>query len=114
MRISDWSSDVCSSDLATGSVAPLTRASSSARPRSLRIQSTAKPKSNSSFAIVPQRLRICQLAAEPPETASNILSVSSFDTCAKSNATDRPWTDPDIEISEEQHDRKDWVRKKKQ
>ena len=54
------------------------------------MQSTAKPKSNSSFAIVPQRLSICQLAAAPPDTASNTLSVSSFDACAKRSASDRP------------------------
>jgi monovalent cation:H+ antiporter-2, CPA2 family len=41
--------------------APLRRASSRHRPRSLRIQSTAKPKSNLSSTIVLPRLSICQL-----------------------------------------------------
>ena len=51
-------------------LAPLAAASSSTRPRSLRIQSTAKPKSNLPSLMVFQRLSICQDCAAPLEMAS--------------------------------------------
>ena len=79
-------------------VAPFARASSSVRPRSLRIQSTAKPKSNSPSSIVGQRLTICQLCAAPPEIASNTLSGSSPAGWAKWIASERPWTTPAMQI----------------
>ena len=54
------------------------RASSSTRPRSLRIQSTAKPKSNLPSIMVLPRLSICQLCAAPlPITSSTCVHVQA-------------------------------------
>ena len=50
--------------------APLRRASSSTMPRSLRIQSTAKPKSKLPSSIVCQRFSICHDCAAPFEITS--------------------------------------------
>ena len=57
--------------------APFARASSRQMPRSLRIQSTAKPKSNLSATIVLPRLSICQDCAAPLVITSSTRSASS-------------------------------------
>ena len=69
-------------------------ASSRQNPRSLRIHSTAKPKSNSPAAIVPARLSICQLWAAPLPMTSKTLVTSRPARVPKSTASERRLHDP--------------------
>ena len=62
--------------------------------RSLRIQSTAKPKSNLPWTIVFQRFSICQDCAAPFEIVASTLSVSSPARIAKLTASESAWTSP--------------------
>jgi hypothetical protein len=70
--------------------APLRRASSSTRPRSLRIQSTAKPKLNWSSTMVLPRLSICQLCAAPLPMTSSTCFMSSPAFWPKAMPSDSP------------------------
>jgi osmotically-inducible protein OsmY len=81
-----------------GQRAPLRRASSSTRPRSLRIQSTAKPKSNLPVTMVLPRLSICQLCAAPLPITSSTCFMSSPARWPKAMASDRPCTRPAMQI----------------
>ena len=67
-------------------------------PRSLRIHSTAKPKSNSPRAIVAARFSICQLCAAPWRMTSTTASGSSPARAAKLMPSARPWTMPAMQI----------------
>ena len=61
-------------------------------PRSLRIQSTAKPKSNLPSFMVFQRLSICQDCAAPLEMVSITLRMSRPAFCAKARPSETPCT----------------------
>ena len=63
-------------------------------PRSLRIQSTAKPKSNLPAHMVAARLSICQDWAAPWEITSMTLSMSSPAFRPKFMPSDRPCSRP--------------------
>src|SRR5690606_28118538 len=82
----------------TGSWAPLLRASSSTMARSLRIQSTAKPKSTSPASMVLWRLSSCQDWAAPLLITAMAASPSSPAHWAKCSASARPWTRPAMQI----------------
>ena len=82
----------------TGTRAPLRFASASTMPRSLRIHSTAKPKSNSSRTIVRPRFSSCQLCAAPYFTTSITCSGSRPAFTAKLRPSDKPCTMPAMRI----------------
>ena len=67
-------------------------------PRSLRIQSTAKPNSNLPSTIAFQRLSICQLCAAPLEMALITFSMSRPERWPRFSASARPWTMPAMHI----------------
>ena len=64
----------------------------------MRIQSTAKPKSNLSSIIVVPRLSICQLCAAPLPMTCSTSFMSSPAAWPKAIASDSPCTRPAIEI----------------
>ena len=77
---------------ATSILAPLRLASSRMMPRSLRIQSTAKPNSNLPSFMVFQRLSICQDWAAPLEMVSITLGMSRPAFCANARPSETPCT----------------------
>src|SRR5450759_5759072 len=82
----------------TGSGAPLFFASSRLIRRSLRIQSTAKPKSNLSSTMVLQRLSICQDWAAPLPITSSTCFMSSPALRPKLMPSARPCARPAMQI----------------
>ena len=78
--------------------APVSSAVDRQMPRSLRIQSTAKPKSNRPSAIAAWRFCICQLPAAPWLITSTTFSTSSPDFLAKASDSDSAWTSPAMAI----------------
>ncbi len=74
------------------------RASASAMARSLRIQTTAKPKSKRSSSIVSARWSICQDWAAPCEITSTTRFPSSPARSAKARPSARPSTSPAMQI----------------
>jgi len=82
----------------TASSAPLRSASSKQMPRSLRIHSTAKPKSKLPRTIVFERFSICHDCAAPFEMTSTTASGSRPARIAKSSPSARPCTVPAMQI----------------
>ena len=67
-------------------------------PRSLRIQSTAKPKSNLPWFMVLPRFSICHELAAPLEITSSTASMSSPACLPKWMPSARPCTTPAMQI----------------
>ena len=81
----------------TGRVAPIRSASSNTMPKSLRIQSRAKPWSKWRSSMVPARFSICHDPEAPWLMAASTLSVSSPALREKSRASARPWMRPPMQ-----------------
>src|SRR5918995_93408 len=81
-----------------GRVAPFRRASARQIARSLRIQSTAKPKSNLPWFIVLPRFSICQEPAAPFAMTSRTASMSRPARLPKWMPSASPWTRPAMQI----------------
>ena len=73
-------------------------ASSSTIAKSLRIQSTAKPKSNCPCSMVRLRLSICQLCAAPLSMAARTVGMSSPAISPNAMASLSPCTRPAMQI----------------